>query len=904
MKKLFLIRFSVAAFFCLLCVLPALAANIKIKGAVKDKLSKEPLIGATIRLLGTQAGAVTDMEGNFELNSMGVLEGMYDIEIKYVGYKTEVRHKVRVENGKQVILNLELETDAQELADVVVVAKKNRENENMLLLEQQKAVIAVQSVGVRELSRKGVSDAEGAVTKVAGVSKQDGVKNVFVRGLGDRYNATTFNGFALPSEDPEYKNISLDFFGTDIIQSVGVNKAFNAGGSSDVGGATIDIVSKELIGSGNLGFGISGGLNTQTVAADFLKQDGVNFMGFANRTEPADENSWNFRNKLDPSAQHFQINRSYSISGGKRFYVGKDKNPLSFFLTAGHTTDYQYTDEIIRNTTTGGTVYKDMNGKKYAENISQLALANVDFDMQNRHHISYNLMMIHANIQSVGDYNGKNSIFSDDYENLGFTRRQQTNDNMLIVNQLMTNWGLTKSLSLDAGASYNMVKGYEPDRRINNLTKAEDGYTLLRGNSQQRYFSTLDEDDLNVKAGLVYRLKDNIEEISNVRFGYTGRFVDDNFKATEYNLTVGHVYTIPSLDNFSLDDYYNQENFASDWFKIQKNLDEYTVKKNIHSAYAEATYQFTPRWIVNLGMKYDKVDIEVDYNVNRGGSKGNNTIQKDYFLPSLNLKYNLNDKNSLRLGASKTYTLPQAKEISPYRYVGVNFNSQGNPNLKPSDHYNLDLKWDFNLTPTELISLTAFYKLIKNPISRIEVASAGGYLSYENIADKATVAGVEVEIRKNLFVRPVSNAAHGMNKLSLGLNGSYIYTNAKMPLATVTTGSQLEGAAPWIVNFDLSHNFTKGERSFVNTLVLNYVSDKIYTIGTQGYQDMMEQGVLTLDFVSQAKLNKHLSFNLKARNLLNPSYKLSRKANENGEKVILNDYKKGINISLGVSCTF
>ena len=246
----------------MLCVLSSLAANIKVKGAVKDKLSKEPLIGATIRLIGTQAGAVTDMDGNFELNAGGVLEGMYDIEIKYVGYKTEVRRKVRVENGKLVILNLELETDAQELADVVVVAKKNRENENMLLLEQQKAVIAVQSVGVKELSRKGVSDAEGAVTKVSGVSKQDGVKNVFVRGLGDRYNATTFNGFSLPSEDPEYKNISLDFFGTDVIQSVGVNKAFNAGGSSDVGGATIDIVSKELIGGGNFGIGISGGLDS------------------------------------------------------------------------------------------------------------------------------------------------------------------------------------------------------------------------------------------------------------------------------------------------------------------------------------------------------------------------------------------------------------------------------------------------------------------------------------------------------------------------------------------------------------------------------------------------------------------------------------------------------------------
>lgn len=904
MKKQFLIRLTVAATFCLICILPAMAVNIKIKGAVKDKLSKEPLIGATIRLVGTPVGAVTDMDGQFELNGMGVLEGMYDIEIKYVGYKTEVRRKVRVENGNLVILNLELETDAQELSSVVVVAKKNRENENMLLLEQQKAVIAVQSVGVKELSRKGVSDAEGAVTKVAGVSKQDGVKNVFVRGLGDRYNATTFNGFALPSEDPEYKNISLDFFGTDVIQSVGVNKAFNAGGSSDVGGATIDIVSKELIGSGNLSIGISGGLNTQTLTADFLKMDGVNFLGFANRTEPADNNSWGFKNKLDPSEKHLQINRSYNISGGKRFYVGENKDALSFFVTAGHTTDYQYTDEIIRNTTTSGTVYKDMNGKKYAQNISQLALANVDYDMQNRHHMSYNFMMIHSNAQSVGDYSGKNSIFSDDYENLGLTRRQQTNDNLLIVNQLMTNWGLTKTLSLDAGASYNIVKGYEPDRRINNLTKAENGYTLLRGNAQQRYFSTLNEDDVNVKAGLVYRLKDNVEEISNIRLGYTGRFVDDNFEATEYNLTVGHSSAFPSLNDFSLDDYYNQENLSSGWFDIQKNIDKYTVTKSIHSAYAEAIYQFNRQWIVNLGMKYDKVDIDVNYNVNRGGSEGSNKIAKDYFLPSVNLKYNLNEKNSLRLGASKTYTLPQAKEISPYRYVGVNFNSQGNPNLKPSDNYNIDLKWDFNPSPSEVISLTGFYKLIKNPISRIEVASAGGYLSYENIADEATVAGVEVEVRKNLFVRPVSNGANGMNKLSFGLNGSYIYTNAKMPMATVTTGSQLEGAAPWIANFDLSHNFTKGERSFINTLVLNYVSDKIYTIGTQGFQDIMERGVVTLDFVSQAKLNKYLSLTLKARNLLNPSYKLSREANKSGEKVVLGDYKKGINISLGVSCTF
>ena len=83
---------------------------------------------------------------------------------------------------------------------------------------------------------------------------------------------------------------------------------------------------------------------------------------------------------------------------------------------------------------------------------------------------------------------------------------------------------------------------------------------------------------------MVYRLKDDVEEISNIRLGYTGRFVDDSFKATEYNLPVEHASDFPSLDGFSLDDYYNRDNLSSGWFKIQKNVDKYTVTKNIHSA--------------------------------------------------------------------------------------------------------------------------------------------------------------------------------------------------------------------------------------------------------------------------------------------------------------------------------
>lgn len=880
-----------------------MAVNINVKGSIKDKKSKEPLIGATIQLMGSSTGTVTDLDGNFELKD--VKDGIYDIEIKYVGYKTAVRKKIKIENSKVVILNLELDTDEQVLGDVIVVGKASRESENAALLEQRRSVLAVQAVAAKELSRKGASDAESAVTKVSGISKQEGVKNVFVRGLGDRYNATTFNGFPVPSEDPEYKNISLDFFGTDIIQSIGVNKAFSASGTGDVGGANIDIASKELTGSGSLSVGISGGINTQTVAKDFLKMDGVNVLGISDRKHPSsDLGKYSFGNKLDPSGQSFQMDRSYHMAGGKELRLNEGADRLSFFLTASHATDYDYTEETVRNTTTEGTVYKDMTGQKYTENISQLVLANAEYDMNRKHRLGYNLMMVRSNTQSVGDYNGKNSTFDDDYGNLGLTRRQQSNDNLLLVNQLTSRWTLTKTLGLDAGIGYNLIKGYEPDRRINNLTKTENGYGLLRGNSQQRYYSELAENDVNMKAGLTYRLNNDEENPSSIRVGYTGRIVDDRFEATEYNMPTYTSPTYTSLDDFSLDEYYNQENLSAGKFEIQENLDTYDVTKHIHSAYLEGTYQFGPRWTANVGVKFDNVNIKIDYDVNKGGSKGSNEIKENFFLPSVNLKYNLTSKHSFRLGASKTYTLPQPKEISPYRYVGVNFSSQGNPDLKPSDNYNIDLKWDFNPTPSELISLTGFYKYIKNPISRIEVASAGGYLSYENIAGHATIAGVEMEIRKNLFTRTAGKEGSGTSRLSAGLNGSYIYTNAKVPLATSTSGSQLEGAAPWIANFDLSHSYTSGKKSFVNTLVLNYVSDKVYTIGTQGYQDIMERGTLTLDFVSQARLNDHLSLNLKARNLLNPSYKLSREANGNGEKIVLNDYKKGINVSVSASYTF
>lgn len=873
-----------------------------IKGTIIDEKTNEPLIGASVLIEGTTNGAAADLDGNFVIHS--VPAGTYTLIASYVSYQPLTKTGVVVERNKETIVEFKLTSDDISLDEVEVVAKANRESENILLMEQKKALVATQAVGARELSRKGIGDAQAAVAQVSGISKQEGVKNVFVRGLGDRYNATLLNGFPIPSEDPEYKNISLEFFGTDVIQSIGVNKVFSAYNPGDVGGAVIDIVSKELIDDSAFGIDVSAGFNTAAIGSDFLRQDGSGYFGFANTKQPVN-NEYNFPNSLDPKKVSLPLNHGYGFSGGKSFRVGENNNPLSFFFVASHGTNYSYTKELVKNTTTDGTIWQDQEGDKFSQTTNQLVLSNIHYGIYKKHTINYNFMLVHVNDQYVGEYKGINTeSFQSSPTLSGIVKRQQTNDNLLLVNQLETNWKLSDIAKLKIGTSYNTVKGLEPDRRENYFTLVEGSeYNLTRSNRNKRFFSDLKNHDLNVKTIFVLKLNDRFKtENSNLRVGYSGRFVNDKFNAVEYNFSPLGMPSF-SIENLRLDDLYKKNIENGQLVMDVGKPNSYHVTNNIHSGFSEVSYQLTQKLIGNIGLRMDMVNLAIDYDVVHV-APGKESIKKNYFLPSLNIKYDINDKNSIRLGASKTYTLPQAKEISPYQYVNISFASQGNPNIKPSDNYNVDIKWDYYMANNELLSLTGFYKYIVNPIGRVDQGNSAGLLTYDNISENATVAGVELEFRKNLFNR-FNSQLDKSNRLSFGFNTSYIFTDLMLNiLNTEARKTGLEGASPFLVNADLSYNYSNKGRDFLASFIFNYFSNRIHTIGTKGYKDIIEEGVPTLDFASSYGFNKHFSVKFKVSNLLNASYRLSRKNSTQGENIILNDFKKGQNISLGIGYEF
>ena len=882
-----------------------------VKGLLTDKeYNNAPLPFANVQLKGTTIGTTTDFDG---LYTLSLDPGNHTIVFSFLGYK-KIEKTFIISPGETITINqLMSAEEGVALEEVIVKSSTSKEKVSALIFEQKKAISIKTTIGAQELSKKGVSDAAGAVTKTAGVSK--GSKNVIVRGLGDRYNSTTLNGLPLPSEDPEYKNISLNFFDTSIIKNIGVNKVFSSDIGGDVGGANINIVSKELTKRKEASIGFGSGINTQTVAKEFLTIDGANSFGTQKLNHSIrDFSSYSFQNSFNPNSRNFQLNNSISFKYGKKYEVGKD-NTLSFFLVGGSDANYNYQDGNIKQNTNGGLVFRDQEFSKYTYNVSQLLMGNVKFKSE-IYSIAFNHLFIHNNKQSIGDYLGLDDPQQEG--DLSFQRRQQTNNNELYVNQLIGNYKFTERLDFEAKGALNFIRGNEPDRRSNEYL-IRNGETRPNTNSDgtnERYFSKLQENDYAAKAKLTYQLHADEDNKSAIDFGVDYRYTERLFAATIFN----HKFTgngpIISIDN--PDAIFNQNSIDTNIFSLTSlnvkasNPNEiipftYRGKRLVSGAFTNLVYQFSNNLFVSGGLKFEKSEQRVTYATNIGKSAidGPSTINTAYILPSLSIKYSINEDHILRFAASQTYTYPQFKETAPFKYQDINFASQGNPDLNPSDNYNVDVKYERYFSSSELISITGFYKYILNPISRSEISSAGNTLTYLNVGDDAAILGIEVEARKNILKS--DDTVENQYEVNAGLNASYLHSQVNLDSGSIAQfqqkSSQLEGATPFLMNADISFNKKYENDEFTATVVLNYFSDRVYSIGTRGFENIIEKGIPTLDLVSSYNLNKKYRFNLKATNLLNPSFQLSRD-NASGSNVILSNYKKGVNLSIGISYNF
>ena len=122
MKRITIFLVTVTLIFCGAVSMQAET----LRGTVKDAITGEPLIGATVKIVELEnVAAIADIDGKYQINlSKG---GRYTIEANYVGYEPSVTKEILISGAKEVVLDITLRENSTELKEVVVRPRVNKE---------------------------------------------------------------------------------------------------------------------------------------------------------------------------------------------------------------------------------------------------------------------------------------------------------------------------------------------------------------------------------------------------------------------------------------------------------------------------------------------------------------------------------------------------------------------------------------------------------------------------------------------------------------------------------------------------------------------------------------------------------------------------------------------------------
>ena len=155
-----------------LCVGTALAQT-EISGTVISSEDKQPVVGASILIVGTQMGTVTDIDGNFHLT---VPEGKTQLRIQYVGLQTQT---VPAKDGMKVTLKPE----AGSLDEVIVTGYGNFKKSSFTGAAANVDPGKLADVPVASVQDKLAGSVPG-VTVTSASGAPGSVSNIRIRGMG------------------------------------------------------------------------------------------------------------------------------------------------------------------------------------------------------------------------------------------------------------------------------------------------------------------------------------------------------------------------------------------------------------------------------------------------------------------------------------------------------------------------------------------------------------------------------------------------------------------------------------------------------------------------------------------------------------------------------------------------
>lgn len=898
---------------------PAGSTESGITGRVVDASTGEGIIEGKVEVVGGKS-VRTDIDGNF---SIDLPPRSYTLRSFYEFYEPGRVEGVVVRPGQRTEVTIELQPEAEEAftEEVVVTARADTSTVATQLQIRRESAAVRDAVSAEEISKSGDSTASSAARRVVGITIEDD-KYLVIRGLGGRWNQVMLNGVPVPNLDPDLPSVQLDVFPASLLSNLAVLKTFVPDNPGGFAGGQFFIGTEDFPDELRLELGVSLGFNTLTTFRDLYVYDGggSDWLGFDDGTRalpggvpgervdtfPVDDLGLtrehiiaiaeDLNNEYTPTRRPGVPNLGFNFVLGDTATVGD--RPLGYLLSFNYGYGEQRGKGVVRlpqRATTGKLeAQNDYDVTRSKRSVLWGVLGSVSYGLSDDDELSLVTMWNQSATDLVelqrGTFTTSDSGAIAQWT-LDYVQRS------MFLGQLR---GKHSDLAVPPGSelTWTFFTNYgtrrEPDRRTTRYLNPDLGADWTFDYSQNEAFAWQDKDfsgerfwsdlahyDVGGRAELDIPIGD-----VKAKVGGWGSTTHRDFEARRFKLRIQN----PDIDDTqSPEELFDAETFRPDGTGTsleERTLPEdgYAARRNLLAAFALVQ---TPLGLEGLkltaGVRAESFeqDITVKSPVRFPDLTDNGTF--DYVkpsdttertnlnvLPSGSLVYEVVDDMFIRLGYGMTIVRPEVRELVPFRFFDfVRFREIiGNPDLVATKVHNVDVRWEWYPSPSEVIAVSGFYKKFNDPIEVRILDAENQNITYEN-SKGADNLGIELEGRValgNLWDRLEhftvgGNLALIHSKISLSDAQAELVTNQERPL---------QGQSPYVANLWL--DFTHPDARVTVFLVYNVFGSRIAEVGTRvsgdPRPDVYQQPFHSLDLTAKWEPEEHLALKFKLQNLL------------------------------------
>lgn len=248
---------------------------------------------------------------------------------------------------------------------------------------------------------------------------------------------------------------------------------------------------------------------------------------------------------------------------------------------------------------------------------------------------------------------------------------------------------------------------------------------------------------------------------------------------------------------------------------LPENLDEiYDARVQRLALFAQDDWVLSPAWTASLGLRWEglrTVSQSDQRNLGLGEAVQAEVRQShSVWSPVLQAVWAVPDsKDQFKLGLSRSYRLPNARELTPRRYVAnensaVTPTNQGNPALQPELAWSLDGSWEHPLGPGAQLTLNAGLKRIDNVVLDELLAEPSTQLPGTTtwVLRRANFGRAEVFSLGLEANGPLQR--WWPQGPALALRGGLTLNRSRL-LDVATAGGRLPAQPPWALNLGLDY---------------------------------------------------------------------------------------------------